>query len=79
MGVALDPVSKVLLTIIVGDRTLAMTQCIIHQVVQVLAPGCVMLFLTDGLKEYTAALLAHFGQWVHRLRRQATSPAPDPH
>ena len=49
--VALDPVTKLLLTIDVGDRTLAMAQGVVHQVVQVLAPGCVPLFLTDGLKE----------------------------
>jgi hypothetical protein len=45
---ALDPVTKLLLTIDVGDRTLAMAQRVVHQVVQVLAPGCVPLFLTDG-------------------------------
>jgi hypothetical protein len=49
--VALDPGSKLLLTIDVGDRTLAMAQGVVHQVAQVLAPGCVPLFLTDGLKE----------------------------
>jgi IS1 family transposase/transposase-like protein len=75
---ALDPVTKLLLTIDVGDRTLAMAQRVVHQVVQVLAPGCVPLFLTDGFKEYTTALLTHFGQWVQPLRRQATGPAPKP-
>src|SRR6266581_1864376 len=40
---AIDPVTKVLLTIDVGDRTLAMAQRVVHQVVQVLAPGCVPL------------------------------------
>jgi hypothetical protein len=58
---ALDPVTKLLLTIDVGDRTLAMAQCVVHQVVEVLAPGCVPLFLTDGFKEYATALLAHYG------------------
>src|SRR5262249_36219431 len=48
--VAIDPVSKLLLTIDSGDRTLAMAQRVVHQVVQVLAPGCVPLFLTDGFK-----------------------------
>jgi transposase-like protein len=48
---AIDPVSKLLLALDVGDRTLAMAQCVVHQVVQVLAPGCVPLFLTDGFKE----------------------------
>jgi IS1 family transposase len=76
--VALDPVSKLLLTIDVGDRTLAMAQGVVHQVAQVLAPGCVPLFLTDGLKEYATALLTHFGYWVQPERRQATGPAPKP-
>src|SRR4029434_4899283 len=65
-------------TIEVRCRTLAMAQRVVHQVVQVLAPGCVPLFLTDGLKEYTTALLTHYGQWVQPARRQATGPAPKP-
>src|SRR5207253_1778329 len=76
--VAIDPVTKLLLTIDVGDRTLAMAQGLVHQVVQVLAPGCAPLFLTDGLKEYMTALLTHYGQWVQQPRRQATGPAPKP-
>jgi hypothetical protein len=47
---ALDPVSKLLLTIDVGERTLTMAQGVVHQVVQVLAPDCVLLFLTNGFK-----------------------------
>src|SRR5712691_4676974 len=76
--VAMDPVSKLLLAIDVGNRTLAMAQGVVHQVAQVLAPGCVPLFLTDGLKEYATALLTHFGYWVQPPRRQATGPAPKP-
>ena len=75
---AMDPVTKLLLTIDVGDRTLAMAQSVVHQVVQVLAPGCVPLFLTDGFKEYATALLTHFGQWVQPPRRQDKGPAPKP-
>jgi len=76
--VAMDPVSKLLLAIDVGSRTLAMAQRVVHQVVQVLAPGCTPLFLTDGFKEYTTALLTHYGQWVQVPRRQAPGPAPKP-
>src|SRR4030095_10412733 len=76
--VAIDPVTKLLLTIDIGARTLAMAQRVVHQVVQVLAPGCVPLFLTDGFKEYTTALLTHCGQWVHLPRSQATGPDPKP-
>src|SRR5712691_27197 len=46
--VAMVPVAKLLLAIDVGNRTLAMAQRVVHQVVQVLAPDCAPLFLTDG-------------------------------
>ena len=75
---AIDPVTKLLLTLDVGDRTLAMARRVVHQVVQVLAPGCVPLFLTDGFKEYTTALLTHYGQWVQPARRRAQGPVPKP-
>jgi hypothetical protein len=75
---ALDPVTKLLLTIDVGERTLAMTQYVVHRVMQVLAPGAVPLFLTDGFQAYTTALLTHFGQWAQPLRRRAQGPAPKP-
>jgi IS1 family transposase len=75
---AIDPVTKLLLTVDVGDRTLAMAQRVVHHVVQVLAPGCVPLFLTDGFKEYTTALLTHYGQWVQPARQRAQGPAPKP-
>ena len=76
--VAMDPESKLLLGLDVGDRTLAMAQRFVHQVAQVLAPDCAPLFLTDGFREYVTALLTHYGQWVHPPRRQATGPAPKP-
>jgi hypothetical protein len=76
--VAIDPVTKLLLAIDVGARTLAMAQGVVHQVVQVFAPDCGPVFLTDGFKEYITALLTHFGHWVQPARRQVTGPAPKP-
>jgi transposase-like protein len=75
---AMDPESKLLLVIDVGARTLAMAQRVVHQVTEALAPGCVPLFLTDGLKDYATALLTHFGQWMHPERRQERGPLPKP-
>jgi hypothetical protein len=72
----MDPQSKLLLTIDVGARTLAMAQRVVHHVAQVLAPDCTPLFLTDGFKEYMTALLTHYGQWVHPPRQRAQGPAP---
>src|SRR5207253_9711670 len=75
---AIDPESQRLLAIDIGPRTLAMAQRVVHHVVQVLASGCVPLFLTDGFREYITAVLTHYGQWVQPERRQATGPAPKP-
>src|SRR5207245_1150818 len=74
----MDPESKLLLALDVGNRTLAMAQRVVHQVVQVLAPDCAPLFLTDGFCEYMTALLTHYGHWMQPTRRQATGPNPKP-
>jgi IS1 family transposase len=76
--VAMEPESKLLLTLDVGERTLAMAQRVLHQVALLLAPDCVPLFLSDGYKEYLTAIVTHFGRWVQVPRRQATGPAPKP-
>jgi IS1 family transposase len=75
---ARDPQSKLLVVVEVGSRTLALAQRVVHQVTEVVAPGCVPLFLTDGLKDYATALLTHFGQWRHPERRQERGPMPKP-
>jgi IS1 family transposase len=75
---AMDSKSKLLLVVDVGTRTLAMAQRVLHQLVQVLALGCVPLFLTDGFNEYRTAILTHFGHWVQPERRRGKGPMPKP-
>jgi hypothetical protein len=75
---AMDPRSKLLVMVDIGSRTLAMAQRVMHQVTQVLAPHCVPLFLTDGLKNYGTAILPHFGHWMQPERRQDKGPMPKP-
>ena len=55
-----------------------MAQGVGHQVGQVVAPGGVPLFLTDGYKDDRTAILTHCGSWGQPRRRQATGPAPKP-
>jgi hypothetical protein len=62
----------------VGDRTLAMAQAVLHQIAQLLAPGCMPLFLSDGNPNYLPAIVSHFGHWVQLPQRQARGPAPKP-
>ena len=71
---AMDPESKLLLALDVGDRTLAMAQRFVHHVTQVLAPDCAPLFLTDGFREYMTALLTHFGHWLQPSAAKPTVP-----
>ena len=61
-----------------GDRTLAMAQAVLHQIAQLLAPGCMPLFLSDGNPNYLPAIVSHFGHWVQLPQRQARGPAPKP-
>jgi IS1 family transposase len=60
---AMDPVSKLLLVMVVGDHSLAVAQTVVHQVKRRLAVHCLPVFLTDGLAHYKLALLTHFGRW----------------
>jgi hypothetical protein len=76
--VAMEPESKLLLTLDVGERTLALAQRVLHQGALLLAPDCVPLFLSDGYKESLTAIVPHFGRWVQVPRRQAPGPAPKP-
>ena len=68
---AMDPFSKLLVAVAVGDRSLEMAQQLVHTVVSVLAPGVVPMFLTDQLAAYGKALLAHFGHWVEKVSEQS--------
>jgi hypothetical protein len=71
-------VCKLILAVDVGDRTLVMTQRLVHQVTQVLRPTCAPLFLTDGFREYVTALVTHNGQWIQPEHRQGVGRWPKP-
>jgi IS1 family transposase len=75
---AIDPETKLLLSAQVGDRTLAMAQAVLHQLAQLIAPSCVLLFLSDGYPHYLTTIVAHFGHWVQAPRRQPRGRAPKP-
>ncbi len=62
--VALDAKTKIIAAVQFGPRSQALAHALLHALVQVLAPGCVPLFTSDGLDLYGYALTAHFGEWV---------------
>ncbi len=74
----IDPVSKLMLGHVVGDRSLVYTQLLIHIIADLLAPGCVPVFFSDGWSAYGTALLTHFGHWVEMPRQHKRGASPKP-
>lgn len=76
--VGVDAISKLWLATVLGDRSQACAQLLIHAIVLLLAPGCLPLFTSDQWSAYAAALLTHFGQWVATPRRNSRGRPPKP-
>jgi len=64
LWLAIEPRTKILPVLHLGPRTQNAAHAVIHALQQVLAPGCLPLFTSDGLNLYFYALTAHFGQWL---------------
>ncbi len=69
LWLAIDPLTKILPVLHLGPRTQNMAHLLIHSLRQILAPGCIPLFTSDGLHVYFYALTAHFGHWLPVRRR----------
>ena len=69
LWLAIDPLTKILPVLSLGPRTQHAAHLLIHSLRQILAPGCLPLFTSDGLNLYFYALTAHFGQWLEVGRR----------
>ena len=58
-----DAKTKLIPVVQLGTRTQDMAYSVVHELKTRLAPGCVPVFSSDGLKHYFYALTAHFGEW----------------
>jgi hypothetical protein len=63
LWLVIDPRTKLLPVLQLGPRTQHMAHRVIHSLRQMLAPGCLPLFTSDGLNLSFYALTAHFGHW----------------
>jgi len=72
LWLAIDPLTKILPVLELGPRTQTMAHRLIHALRQILAPGCLPLFTSDGLNLYFYALTAHFGRWLALGHRGGT-------
>jgi hypothetical protein len=76
LWLALDPQTKLIPALILGPRTQETAQRLVHALRAVLAPTCVPIMTTDGLRHYYYALTAHFGRWVADGRRRCWQVDP---
>jgi IS1 family transposase len=70
LWLALDPQTKLIPALALGDRTQQTAHTLVHALCGVLAAGCTPIITTDGLRLYYYALTAHFGRWVATGRRR---------
>jgi IS1 family transposase len=70
LWLALDPRTKLIPAFALGPRTQQTAHTLVHTLRAVLAPGCIPVVTTDGLRHYYYALTAHFGRWVTCGRRR---------
>ena len=75
---AIDPESKLWLAYVIGDRSQALAQRLVHAVVEILTSDCIPLFISDQWSAYQTALLTHFGHWVQIPRRGNYGRHPKP-
>jgi IS1 family transposase len=78
LWVVVDPRTKLIPALRLGARTQASAHALVHALRQTLAPDCLPIFTSDGLRLYFYALTAHFGQWTggagRRARRWQVAP-----
>jgi IS1 family transposase/transposase-like protein len=64
LWVAIEPVSKIIPAIHLGERKAADGYRFLHEMKLHLAPDCTPAITSDGLRAYFYAITAHFGHWA---------------
>jgi IS1 family transposase len=76
LWLAVDPETKIVPVLRLGPRTQASAHAVVHALRAVLAPTCIPVITSDGLRHYYYAVTAHFGRWVPAGRRRLWQVAP---
>lgn len=79
LWLAIDSQTKVIPAMHIGGRTKTDAFALVHDLKSRLAPDCVPVFTTDGLRSYFYAVTAHFGYWSRpkRARKDHWFVSPD--
>jgi IS1 family transposase len=70
LWLALDPHTKLIPAVALGPRTQHTAHTLVHSLREALAPTCIPVVTTDGLRLYFYAITAHVGRWIDTRRRR---------
>jgi IS1 family transposase len=76
--VAIDPTSKLVVSLEVGERTQEQTMTLVKDARSRLAPGCLPAIFTDAYEGYIQAILEAFGNRYPVPRKGTTGRRPKP-
>lgn len=76
--VVFDPVSKLVLAILIGDRETEQAVGVLSRFKACLVAGCLPVLTSDQLPHYVQAILQVFGRWVQPKRKGNRGPHPKP-
>jgi len=68
LWLAIDPVTKILPSLHLGNRKNDDAMALTHDLKLRLKSDCIPAFTTDGLRGYFYAITAHFGHWFRPIR-----------
>jgi len=75
---AFDPVHKLVIAVLIGDRTEEEAVGLLERLRARLIEGCLPLLTSDSLPHYVRAILRVFGVWIQPLRKGSRGPHPKP-
>lgn len=76
--VAMDPTSKLVVSLAVGERTQEQTMKLVQDAQSRLAPGCLPAIFTDAYEAYPQAILEAFGNRYQVPRQGSSGRRPKP-
>jgi IS1 family transposase len=76
--VAFDPVHKLVIAVLIGERTQEAAIGLLTRLRARLTAGCLHLLTSDALPHYASAILRVFGEWIQPRRKGSRGPFPKP-
>jgi len=76
--IAFDPIHKLVIAVLIGDRTEEEAVGLLTRLRARLMEACLPLLTSDSLPHYASAILRVFGVWIQPQRKGTRGPFPKP-